>query len=375
MRKINLKLLFLEIAFALFVLVDLILVKNAGQNYIYYIKPVFWWVLGVVLYFFVSKKTMVTERKEKRFYILAFILLFNALYYCLGLFFGFVYNALKIEFLSIVRNIYCFVSILVPFELIRKSLISNTQTKLDYTISVITMILITLNFSSIASNFQNGNIIGCIFGQIIPTIITQVFLCYVVKHCGVVSTILWQVIPATLSVILPIQPRLDSFYVLLYTVASCLICFVFLYYTYTNEELAKEVQQGKTKKPYGGIIVMLVVFLLVGFMTGMFGVVPTVIASNSMNSYIYRGDIVIINKLADYDVNSVVQFEHKNVKIVHRIVDTAVDENGRTYYVTKGDNNETVDSWHVYDDQIDGEVCFVIPKIGHVSLFFNSLFT
>ena len=375
MGKINLKLLILEIAFILFAIVDLILIKNIGQNYIYYIKPIFWWGLGVLLYFLISKKTEATEKKEKRFYVLAFILLFNTLYYCLGLFFGFVRNALNTEFLSILRNLYCFVSILVPVELIRKSLISNSETKFESFFCVVTMLLITLNFSSIANNFENGNILGCILQQIIPAIITQVFLCYLTKHCGVVTAIAWQVVPAILSVILPIQPRLDSFYILLYTVASCLICFVFLYYTYTNEQLAKEVKQGKTKKPYGGIIAMLVVFLLVGLMTGMFGVVPTVIASNSMNTYIYKGDIVLINKLADYDVNSVVQFEHKNVKIVHRIVDTAIDENGKTYFVTKGDNNDTADSWHVYANQIDGEVCFVIPKIGYVSLFFNQLFT
>lgn len=42
--------------------------------------------------------------------------------------------------------------------------------------------------------------------------------------------------------------------------------------------------------------------------------------------------------------------------ITHRVINKGVDDKGRIYYITKGDNNPTKDPWVVYYDEILGEV-------------------
>jgi len=47
-----------------------------------------------------------------------------------------------------------------------------------------------------------------------------------------------------------------------------------------------------------------------------------------------------------------------------------IDENN-SLYVTKGDNNNTIDSSSVRTDSIYGKVLFKIPKVGYIKEFFS----
>lgn len=372
MKKLNIQLLLIETAFLLFALVDsFILSKNLLSTYIYYIKPVVWWGLGLFLYFNLNKNKTIVNKSDKFSYVFIFIMLSTALYYCSGLLFGFLSSAYNHNFLSILRNLFCFVSILIPYELIRATFINKGNSKADFICTVVFMSLIVIDMQDLLARLTSTLQISYLLGKTLPTIITQLFLCFIMKNCGLRCAILWQVFPATLLLIMPVVPNLDWFYTLLYTVASCLVCYVFVYYTYSNKEIAHDVKVGRKRKPYSGIISMIVIFLLVGFVSGMFGVKPTVIASNSMNTYFYKGDIVVIDKNGHYDINTVIQYQHQDIKVIHRIVEKQTDETGETFYITKGDNNNDVDSWKVYDSQIDGTVCMVIPKIGYIALWVN----
>lgn len=369
----NKKLIILESLICLFVIIEnFVLVPSLTTVYIYYLKPISWFMLSLVIYLQIYKKHTIIQKKDKMFYVLIVLILSTTIYYCLGLILGFYHSPYNLSFIGIIRNIYCYVLILVPIELIRQSIVNISRRKWQKILAVIVMILITINLNSLVNTIINGMRITYIFDTIIPCIVTQVFLNFLVYNCGLISNLIWVMIPKFLEVLLPIQPKLDWFYIFLFTVASCLILFVFLYYSYVNKELAKDVRVGRKKKPVSTLFTMIILFAMLGFFTGMFGVQPTVIASDSMNTYFYRGDIVIIDKNSKYDINSVIQYKHENIKVIHRIIAKKTDEKGKEYFITKGDNNNAQDEWRVYHDQIEGTVCGVIPKIGYIALLFNS---
>ena len=117
--------------------------------------------------------------------------------------------------------------------------------------------------------------------------------------------------------------------------------------------------------------------LLILFVVGVFKYKPTSIMSNSMADIFHRGDVVIVKKISEndqLDVNDIVEYELYNAKVVHRIIEIKVDEDGKTIYRTKGDNNNAPDMEWVNTEQISGIVKLKIPKIGYPSVWLNEVF-
>ena len=59
-----------------------------------------------------------------------------------------------------------------------------------------------------------------------------------------------------------------------------------------------------------------------------------------------------------------ISFKEGNNVVTHRI-NNIVEENGKKYYETKGDNNSNVDEKMTEYDNIVGRYIFKIPKIGY----------
>ena len=100
MKKINARLLIIEIAFLLLSFVDsFILTERFLSTYIYYIKPVVWWGIGLFLYFNLNQNKTIINKKDKLSYVFIFIMVFTALYYCSGLLLGFYIRLITANFL------------------------------------------------------------------------------------------------------------------------------------------------------------------------------------------------------------------------------------------------------------------------------------
>lgn len=116
-----------------------------------------------------------------------------------------------------------------------------------------------------------------------------------------------------------------------------------------------------------------------------------VVVSGSMEPVFYRGDVVIIEKsnfLGIEEVNPdtlqlgdiiIYQATWFPEPVIHRIIDTGIDSQGRSYYITKGDNNSGADPAPVYPDQVQAKVIswgdnpLIIPKIGYITLWIRGL--
>ena len=103
------------------------------------------------------------------------------------------------------------------------------------------------------------------------------------------------------------------------------------------------------------------------------------IVSPSMEPFIKVYDVIIDRKLKPNDelkVGDVITFYSSTLNtdgytITHRIYDIKISE-GKTYYITKGDNNQSVDVGSITRDNIVGKMVYKINGLGKIQFFLSS---
>lgn len=92
-----------------------------------------------------------------------------------------------------------------------------------------------------------------------------------------------------------------------------------------------------------------------------------IVESGSMEPKILTGSLVFILPAESYGVADVITFKSRSSDIptTHRIVDT-YEEDGRTWFITKGDANEEADSAAVAAADVLGKVQLAVPYAGFV---------
>ena len=97
----------------------------------------------------------------------------------------------------------------------------------------------------------------------------------------------------------------------------------------------------------------------------MYGIVPYVVLSGSMEPTIDTGSVCFINKrvsINDIKENDIIAFKLNDGTLVTHRVNKITDEG----IITKGDNNEDVDSNIIKNNNYVGKNIFWVPKVGYV---------
>ena len=104
-----------------------------------------------------------------------------------------------------------------------------------------------------------------------------------------------------------------------------------------------------------------------------FGWKPFIILSGSMESEIMPGDIAIVKEVdtKTLKVGDVIAFKNDDLVITHRIKEIKTQD-GKTKYITKGDNNNTNDFDAVMPDQVEGIYVLRIPNLGNLAIFIQT---
>lgn len=91
-----------------------------------------------------------------------------------------------------------------------------------------------------------------------------------------------------------------------------------------------------------------------GLIAKIFGIGLLEIQSGSMEKELSIGDIIMIKECENYEINDIITFKVDNSYLVtHRII-----ERKENSFVTKGDNNNTVDEQEITKDKIEGKVIY-----------------
>lgn len=345
---------------------------NLGTSYSYFIKPIIWFILLIVVYLFYPKKNGPFNFSKKAImeYSLIASLTFVVLYYSLGLIVGFQYSAFDRSFTGIIKNLWMVTAFLIPREIIRDIFIKGTYKKDRKFMFIAITIIMTLTEISY-NNYINSvsSIAGLIEVSVktfLPALGINTFLTYLSFKEGYKSSLIYILIIKLISIVIPIFPN-EIFFL------NIILEFSIPAFTYLKIE---EFLEGHNVMPFEKNISLFSKICLIGFMiillmftTRMLPYMPTIILSNSMYPQIERGDMIISQKNYNkIDINDIIEFRQGNMLIIHRVVNIINTSKGKIY-ITKGDNNKQKDSGFVTEDQITGKIVFTIPKIGYPTIW------
>lgn len=122
-------------------------------------------------------------------------------------------------------------------------------------------------------------------------------------------------------------------------------------------------------------VAMIVSVLYIMLISSQFRYGLLVIATESMEGVLEKGDAVIYEKYDDQMIQNgqIIVFEKDDARIIHRVVEIK-KINGQMRYFTKGDANESMDSGYITDAQIVGVIRTKIKYIGLPTLWGRWLF-
>lgn len=326
------------------------------------------------LLFFRRKSHTRNYQKSLTKTVLIIVISYYIIYYLLGLIIGFSYNFYDTSWSGIVYNAFIFVLPLLLREKVRERFVHIYKNRSSYIFITIIFICYEI-FSSTFFSFQNNEqLVSNIFSIMIPCILENILLTYLVT-ISEVKTIYAYFIPSLISkYFVPILPDLDWFYRLLLQI----ILYIFIYSFVSNEYLLKVLRRPPKSEKGQNIFYYLsvsIVIVLGLFVAGFFKYQPVAVLTYSMAPTFTRGDAVIIKKMDSSEKkllqkDDVIQYRRKDTTVIHRIVDI-VDNQGERGYILKGDNNESDDPFIVYDNQIIGKATLIIPKLGYPSVWLS----
>lgn len=375
MKKGYIRLFIFEI-FILLLLTSNVLLDSILNRYLLII------FVGVLIVLF---KFIFGFEKEKRRYtkdiiyeIIIVYLSYFILFYLFGLITGF-YKTPNYY------NWYAFKEILIPMivltifkEFFRYVIISKCEDyKILYVLTIFLFICLDLtNIISYSVLDNKEGIFDFISVYLLPSISNNIVATYIASKGSYKINWLWLLISQLYVYLLPIVPNVGDY---IFAVIKMLLPFVILgrVKNFLNKEDDKEIDRDYRKIQIIPFIVASVfILIIVYFTSGYFHYYSVAIASGSMEPNISKGDVVIIEKINEkfdsLNEGQILAFKHDGVIVVHRIINI-LKENNEYYFYTKGDANDNVDNFVIYEDDIIGIVNYKVPYIGLPTVWLNEI--
>ena len=368
------------------ILIVYLLIKNlfnlAMNNvYVYYIDTLVWFVIFLSsILILKNTKERVKNRYDKIQTIIILAIIYILVYFLTGLLFGFEYNSLSRNFLSMIINIWAFVVPIFFQEKIRNMLVNYNLKKINISaVIILIFVLLNINFSTFLSSFSSfSTFFKYFFGTLFPLFVEQFVFTHISKIIGSKGLLIYRLPIELIYVVVPIFPKLDWFLFGLLKLINYVTIHLVINYEYLNKDNVSKIRY-KVRNPIVYLPVLVFIAVFIGFVLGFFKYKPVAIMSNSMKPVFSRGDMVIIRKIDKKDIQNltigdIIEYRLDNYIIVHRVIDIK-EENKKKIFKTQGDNNNAPDSKYVNEEQVIGLVKFVAPKVGYPTVWLSEIFT
>lgn len=350
-----------------------------GSNiYNMFINPIFWLIISFICYnFYKRKKINNIQSKDIVQTVLISSIGYLIIYFLFGIIFGYSYSPYKHDLLSIILNIWRICLIIPMCEYVRFVLIKSCKKdKLGYFLITIVLSFTMINLEIFQNSFISfNNTFEYFFGVLFPNILCSFLLSSIVEKASYIPAIIYRLIISITIILVPILPNINWF--ISSIINMIIVLLTYLYIDYQNLKFNNILSRRKLRKdnpikivPFYFLIVLFVLFVI-----GVFKYQPITIISNSMVPTFSRGDIVIVEKNMDITKlkeGDIIAFGYNNRIITHRIVKIHMNGN-KHYFKTKGDNNISVDSYIVSEDNIFGKIIFSIPYLGYPTVWLSEM--
>lgn len=334
-------------------------------------------ILGISYYFLKFDKRKERLSKDIMLIIGIVVLLYWLIIYIVGYFSGFLMNSYQRSFFGITKNILYGFGLIASSEILRHMFLRrrNDNKKIFVlTIIVISLLEIVTKFSAnqLDSNVQ---ILKLLFSVVVPIFSKNIFLSFITLKVGCMSSILYRSLMELPLYVVPIIPNLGYYIENLVITILPLIILLIIYKLYYSDDgkIVSSRMYNKINK-ISNVIYSFIVILLLGVVLLVSGIgryIVYTIGSASMVPTINVGDVVVIDKKdKEFKEDDIIAFYHNDVILVHRIVKIYKDAYGE-YYQTKGDNNDTADSWLVKEKDVVGQYRMRFRWIGWPTVKLN----
>jgi signal peptidase len=348
--------------------------------YIYYANPILWIVFAGVLNFTISDTLYKNAKLRNNViqYILIGGLVYIITYLIAGLFVTFGNNPYSNTIKGFFINLWITGTVIIAREYIRYKLINNVYDRYKIKVGIVIVVTFSLIEFGILSFIMRSTSGYYIFQEImsnfIPIIIKNILFTYIAMNAGFIAPVLYQFIMHLFLWISPILP--NSPWVLKAFIDTLIPSVILLYIIYEkNRKNIFKVKQGRSvSNPTQILPIAILLIIIIWFAMGIFPVKPLSIASASMKPTIEVGDVVIMKKCKPEEViiGDIIEFTNGSRRTVHRVIDIT-KQNGKYYFVTKGDNNSEPDRELVLEDALFGKYIFRIKYIGLPAIWLTNM--
>ena len=352
------------------ILAQIVFIPLCGEYYNYLIRPLSFVILALVAHAVLGEKyTKPINKRRITEIILIMILIYVSFYYLTGLIFGFTKSTSSMTLINIFKNLYSNLIIIILGEYVRY-LILRYPNKASKKLFILVSILFTLteiSFSKIISSFGSASLYEFLFSELIPLLCFNFLYSYIVLINTYKGSIIYRIVPALLSILLPVFPTWNW-----YLLGCFQVIFVAISYYILRVYISKyndEMKDRESNHILGTSIFVIVIVLGVMFINGAFHYVPIAIMSNSMYPVFRRGDVLVYEKVepSDLNIGDILVFKSDNKIVSHRIKELKWKDE-EIYIITKGDNLDTPDVQITTSKDIIGRSRYVVPFVGYPSV-------
>lgn len=381
MEKSEIKNFILELLLIIFLFFVLFTTNIITRN----ILAIFLFIYMIIVSLSLKKRTVFSMyKKQVTFMMVVFALLYLALFYFLGLYFGFKMAKILLSIKTILKIIFPLIIIIISSEVIRKIFLAQRinfnfgfiKGNITGFFTFISMVLIDL---VVYINIYNLHSLEE-FWEVLSHIVFASLSCnllynYISNRFGSIGIIIYRLIICLYVYVIPIVPDIyiffDSFFRMLYPY----LIYVIIENKYTDKYFV--ISYGEKKRNFIINIIMIVVMtLLIMLISCQFRYGILVVGSDSMKNTINVGDAIIYKSYKDEIINKgqVIVFNYNGIKTIHRVVDIK-NVNGEYRFYTKGDANSKMDLGYRIKAEIDGVVISKVKYVGYPTLWVRELFS
>ena len=304
--------------------------------------------------------------------VITCLLFYFVFIYVAGLFTGFAKTIYTFNFNNFIYNIIPTIIYIILMECIRTIYINKSNNnKIIIILSCIIFILYDSFSKYYLYDFKvSDELYECIGLIVLTSIARNIFLTILCSKSNVINCVIYRIITEIYIFLVPIVPNFGPYINSVLEIALPLIIGLILIRPPIRILASpKKSKYSRTLSVVITAILLLIVLLNSGFIKyQMF-----VIGSNSMNTYIYRGDVIIARRTNNKEIKNIKKgeilvFRYNNKIISHRVY-KIIKRDNKLYFKTKGDNNDQVDDNIVKEKDIIGTVSFRIKYIGLPSIW------
>ena len=342
-------------------------------------------IYAIIVSLFLKKRRFPSiNKKQVTTLMVVFSMLYLAIFYMLGLYFGFERSKILFSFRTIIDFVLPLSIIIISSEWIRGTFLSHkleigykTKKKdLSIVFTYISMVIIDLLIYTEVYNIRVLDDFLTVLGFIFfSSLSCNLLYNYITNRYGIKGVIIFRLITILFAYIIPIVPDLYIFFRSFLRMLYPYLIYLVFEKMFSKNDYSMG-RQEKRKEMIGNTLIIALSAALIMLISCEFRYGIIVVGSESMTGTINKGDAVVFEKYTNQEIKNgqVIIFNYNNIQTIHRVVEVQ-RINGEYRYYTQGDANKRKDEDYRTKEDIYALVDLKVKYIGYPTLWVRELFS